>query len=229
MRNSNPISDSFKLLGLSRNASMQEVQLSFAYLYQMIDLIYPLERNNEIEKKRIFELKKLESAYLSALKCIREKIATSYHHTGIEEDEKKISTLPHVREEFYPRKNSKNNNRLNRYSDNLHTNDSFPNHDILQSCNSDRFHSALFFMDGLYYKVTKLSEFEFTILTIRDKSLRSRIKGTLYFSESHFMEVIGKIKEQTKNEITIKSVTRIANKWIQQFNYDYLQSLLSHH
>lgn len=185
----------FELLGINKNATSEDIQLSFAYLYQMIDLIYPLEGDGGVGKDRFEELKKLEFAYLSALKSIRTEVIRSSNPNY----QKKSNTISEL---------DKIEKLLNQNNRNSKLEESF----------IKEYKYPIFKINGRHHKILELSELEISISPSIFHSCGETLKGELKLTPETNLKIVGKIVRKEKDRVITKLVTRIAKKWVKEFN-----------
>jgi len=202
----------FEILGINKNATPEDIQLSFAYLYQMIDLIYPLEKDGDAEKNRNEELKKLEFAYLSALKSIRIEVIKSSNANYRKECDA-ISELDKIEKLLNQnkKKSSQHNISTCNYKDQINRN-SKPEELLIKK---NRY--PIILVNGEYHKILELSELEISIYPTKFYSYGETLKGELKLTPGKSLKIVGKIVRKDKDRVTTKLVTRIAKKWVKDF------------
>jgi hypothetical protein len=203
----------FELLGLNENATPEDVQSSFAYLYQMIDLIYPIGKDENTKKIRYEELKKLENSYFSALKSIRNEVIKSSNslfyktHSAIFEIEKIERQL-----------NQTNNIS---FKENISICDEImkaKNFHKLENYSVKGIKYPTLFINERYYRITELSEHQIGISPVISDTYGNTVKGILHFTSTTSIDIIGKIIKKEKSHVLVRLVTRIAKKLVDDFN-----------
>lgn len=197
-------SNEFEILGIPKNATPEDIQLSFAYLYQMIDLLYPLGGDREIWQERNKELKKLELAYLSAMNYIRKKMV-SISDCWKESQQKTLSELSQIEILFNRKKGLPFISSENKYYCSV----------ITPEIKNKKL--PFFSMDGKEHRIFSLSKSEMCTESILNCFNGNGIKGELYMDCAPALNIAGKIIRQDEQKTTIKLVTMIADKWIEIF------------
>ena len=201
----------YEFLSLDGDATIEDIQLSFAYLYRMIDLIYPLNEDGETGKKRSIELKKLETAYLSALNKLRKEIIINSKY-----QENTILELDKIEESLYEKKKSSIQPLWKDNCDGDHKFKGKKNH-YIKDWQKKTKKFPYFYMDKLQYSILKLTELEICVSPLTSHSYGDTIKGELHMPDIPPLIIIGKIIKKEQNKATAKLVTRVANKWIKEF------------
>lgn len=206
------IPNDFEILGLSKNATLEDIQISFAYLYQMIDLIYPLGKNEITRKERSEEFHKLESAYLSALQSIRNEVITSSNsfHQKINEPISELGKIENIL--------NRNKTELDLYSNpDCKYNNIYHQEFKTKSFGNRNYEKPTFTVNGKPHRIVKLSQTEICIEPLISIQYKDTIKGELHFSDTTKIHTVGKVIRKEQDKITIKLVTRIARRLLQQF------------
>lgn len=212
------MSEEFNLLGLNENATLEDIQTSFAYLYQMIDLIYPLDKNESIEKERHDELKRLETAYLSALKNIRHEIISNSDDQNIKDSLVELNNI-----EILLGTNDQNSIQIVSNIKKYKVKDDKALKPIKRKLVVDEIKKTLLYANKNLYHIKNMSEKEITTDSLITNLRDNKIKGEVYFPGKTKIPIVGKIIRKEKNQTTIRLVTRISKKWIHQYNSEKLK------